>query len=141
MYSYILKRLRQLLASKPDAAVIEAADDLMQLWGAAAFDRVTELSWHEDSGLVHSPQPNHWWNVRREIGRRLDRMEGEPRADFAPQLTLHGHQEIVSTGIVTLPVFACQERRESSARVRKFSTLGFRAASQNDPKHDYTGLT
>ncbi len=59
------------------------ADELIQLWGAGAFDRATDLSWREDSGLSQSPRPGHWWSVRREIGRRLGQKDAELTAEFA----------------------------------------------------------
>ena len=57
------------------------ADELIQLWGHAAFARATDLSWREDSGLTPSPAAGHWWGVRREVGRRLGYSETEPVLD------------------------------------------------------------
>ena len=79
----ILKHLRFFSIPKPDEAVAQDADDLIQLWGNAAYQRATYLSWEEDIGIVASSRPGHWWRVRREIGRRLDQHDSEPRAEFA----------------------------------------------------------
>ncbi len=73
-----LKHFRSAIqAPRVDLSVARAADELMQLWGQAAFDRASDLSWREDSGLTSSPRPGHWWSVRREIGRRLGRRDAE----------------------------------------------------------------
>lgn len=74
----LLKTLR-----RTDTAVVRDADELMQLWGHAAYERATDLSWREDSGLTSSPRPGHWWSVRREIGRRLGHSDREPSLDIA----------------------------------------------------------
>lgn len=79
----ILKHLLPSTPSRIDPAVARDADELMQLWGAAAHDRASDLSWREDTGLVHSPRPGHWWAVRREIARRLGQHDREPVAGFA----------------------------------------------------------
>lgn len=78
----ILKHLRSSTSPRIDPAVSRDADELLQLWGAAAYDRATDLSWREDSGLVHSPKPGHWWAVRREVGRRQGQDDREPVAEF-----------------------------------------------------------
>ena len=72
-----LSFFRSAFSRPSSAAVTRDADDLMHLWGSAAYDRATDLSWREDSGLVQSPSPGHWWSVRREIGRRLGRQDRE----------------------------------------------------------------
>lgn len=64
-------------------AVSRDADELIQQWGSAAFERATDLSWREDSGLTVSPHPGHWWSVRREIERRLGRTIVEPAVNIA----------------------------------------------------------
>lgn len=77
----ILRRLRQM--PRAETTVSRDAEELLQLWGAVAYEKATDLSWREDSGLVPSPRPGHWWNVRREVGQRLGRQEKEPVAGFA----------------------------------------------------------
>ena len=59
------------------------AEALLSKWGNAAFDRATDLSWREDSGLITSPRPGHWWNVRHEVGRRLGQRTTDPVVDIA----------------------------------------------------------
>ena len=66
-----------------DLSVSRDADELIQVWGSAAFERATELSWREDSGLAVSPRPGHWWSVRREVARRINRTIVEPVVDIA----------------------------------------------------------
>ena len=68
---------------KPKADVARDAEELMQLWGNGAYDRATDLSWREDSGLVSSPGPGHWWSVRREVGRRLGHRVDDPTMEIA----------------------------------------------------------
>lgn len=68
---------------KHDDSVSRDADDLMTLFGAAAYETATLNSWREDTGLVSTGRPGHWWRVRREIGRRLGQPEVEPAAEFA----------------------------------------------------------
>ena len=79
----ILKHFRAARPTRPAAAVAHDADELILLWGHAAYARASDLSWREDTGLVASPGPGHWWSVRREIGRRLGQQDIEPRAEFA----------------------------------------------------------
>jgi hypothetical protein len=69
-----LNPFSRLHAAQPKAQV-ETADDVMQLLGAAAFGQPTQLSWHEEGGLVHSPQPSYWWNVRHDIDRGVGRRQ------------------------------------------------------------------
>ncbi len=73
----LLSRFRQC-----DDAVSRDADELMNLFGAAAYETATMNSWREDTGLVITARPGHWWRVRREIGRRLGVREVEPTAEF-----------------------------------------------------------
>ena len=77
----VLKHLRR-SSPRTDAAITRDADELMQTWGSAAYSRAADLSWREDSGLVHSPKPGHWLAVRREIGRREGSHDREPVAEF-----------------------------------------------------------
>jgi hypothetical protein len=60
--------------------VIRDADALLREWGDAAYERATYLSWEEDFGIVAAPVAGHWWRVREEIARRLDRKQTEPSA-------------------------------------------------------------
>ncbi len=66
-----------------DAAVSRDADELIRRWGPSAFEKATDLSWQEDSGLVRSADAGHWWRVRREVARRLGTTAQEPTANFA----------------------------------------------------------
>lgn len=80
----ILRHLRSTRSvRKIDPGVSRDADELVQLWGHAAYERAAELSWKEDRGLVSSDRPGHWWRVRREIGRRVGHHDAEPLAEFA----------------------------------------------------------
>ena len=80
----ILKHLRPVSRlPRGNDPVGRDADELIQLWGAAAFDRASDLSWREDSGLTPSPRPGHWWSVRREIGRRTGQKDAEFVSDIA----------------------------------------------------------
>ena len=80
----ILKHIRSAARLRAiDPTVSQDADELIQLWGSVAYDKAADLSWREDSGLVMSSQPGHWWRVRREIGRRLGHQENEPVLEFA----------------------------------------------------------
>jgi hypothetical protein len=47
------------------------ATSLLDIWGEAAHAVAADLSWREDSGLLHSSNPGHWSRVQSEIGRRL----------------------------------------------------------------------
>ena len=47
------------------------ATSLLDIWGEAAHAVAADLSWREDSGLLHSTTPGHWARVQGEIGRRL----------------------------------------------------------------------
>ena len=48
----------------------------MEIWGETAYDVAADLSWREDSGLLHSTNPGHWGRVAQEIGRRLGLKDG-----------------------------------------------------------------
>ena len=65
-----------------DSAVNIDCDELIRLWGDAAFDQAGEQSWKEDAGLIPSARPGYWWRVREEIGRRHGRKNAEPQAAF-----------------------------------------------------------
>lgn len=67
----------------PDAPVRDAADELMQCFGVAAFEVAQRKSVQEDLGFLATGRPGHWGRVAREIGRRSGRHDNEPRADFA----------------------------------------------------------
>jgi hypothetical protein len=67
----------------PDQGVIRDADDLIASSGDAAYDIADRMSWQEDTGLVATSRPGHWWRVRTEIGRRFGRKQEEPEANFA----------------------------------------------------------
>jgi hypothetical protein len=73
----IVARMRVSLRGRHevDPVVTQDADDIVRCWRADAFDVASDLSWREESGLVHSPEPGHWARVRREIGRRLGEIE------------------------------------------------------------------
>ena len=70
-------------ASTTDAPVRSDADELMQCFGAAAFEVAQRKSVQEDLGFLSTGRPGHWGRVAREIGRRSGRHDTEPRADFA----------------------------------------------------------
>jgi hypothetical protein len=80
----IIKRLRaKRRASELASAVALDADKLLEQWGVAAYEAASDLSWKESVGFVSSPSPGHWWEVRREIGRRIGEVENDPVARFA----------------------------------------------------------
>ena len=56
-----------------EAEVLVNADatSLLDIWGEAAHAVAADLSWREDSGLLHSTTPGHWSRVQLEVGRRL----------------------------------------------------------------------
>lgn len=65
------------------STVNAACDELVRLWGDAAYDQANELSWKEDAGLLRSGGPGHWWHVREEIARRHGRRTVEPQATLS----------------------------------------------------------
>ena len=79
----ILRHFRSAPGRKVDPAVSRDADELIQLWGHVAFARASEMSWREDTGLVASSRPGHWWRVRREIGHRIGQTDVELDAEVA----------------------------------------------------------
>ncbi len=77
------RKIWPLRTSGFDDTVSHDAAELIQLWGNAAYEKAAELSWREDTGLMATSQPGHWWRVRREIGRRIGQKDHEPKAEFA----------------------------------------------------------
>jgi hypothetical protein len=67
----------------PDQDVIRDADTLIAAWGDASYETAVRLSWQEDTGLLTTSRPGHWWRVRNEIGHRFGRKPHEPEANFA----------------------------------------------------------
>ena len=80
MFFPFSKRLRRVRRTKVND-IHRDADELLQLWGSAAYDVATNLSWKEDAGWIASPAPGHWWQVRRELGCRLGQSDREFRPD------------------------------------------------------------
>jgi hypothetical protein len=66
-----------------DPAVGRDADELMHLWGAAAYGRAIDLSSQEALGRISSARPGHWRDVRREIGRRIGYKDAELQPEVA----------------------------------------------------------
>ena len=90
-------KLRSWPVARRDDVVLRDAEALLREWGDSAYDRATYLSWEEDFGIVASAKPGHWWRVRREVARLIDRREADPRAEFGGSVTSE------TTGAMPLP--------------------------------------
>ncbi len=91
-----LKQLCFSKVSNQHSVVTNAADELLQLWGAGAYEQATYLSWREDFGLVSSPRPGHWAKVRRQVSTRLGHREDELLPEFASMLLGDGYHVITA---------------------------------------------